>query len=198
MKSHRGLYLWLAFFLLVLSGSGWTQSSLTIGPTVSSGTKSFPLNGRFGYVGSLQYSLTLTKQSSIRLYTGYDRFEHNFPGIDPTVIRDSVPILGINGYDISLMPLRTGYQHYLFKDAVFVYAEAELSRLFTRYKDWSIDNSNNLFTYAIGTGYNLAVQQSSLLQLSLSYNYNRLNKYSNRNYLSLRAGYGLTFGKAKK
>lgn len=122
----------------------------------------------------------------------------NFKGIDPRVLQDSLKGLGLNGYDISLVPIRVGYQHFLFKNAAFVFAEAGLSHLFTPYKGWGTYNSNTLFTYAIGTGYRFTLQQSQLVQLSFFYNHNNLSKYSNRNYFSIRAAYGLTFAKAKK
>jgi hypothetical protein len=198
MKLCKASCIYFIFFLLVLSGTAWTQSSFTVGPTVSSGTKLFPLNGRTGLGVSLEYAAPLSKQGSIRLYAGYDRFEHNFKGIDARVLQDSIVKMGINGYDVSFVPLRVGYMHFLLTNAAFVYVEAGVSHLFTPYKDWSTYHSNKLFTYAIGTGYSFTVQQSRLVQVSFFYNHNRLNEYSNRNYFSLRAAYGLRFGKTKK
>ena len=166
MKSYRAICVYFVFFLLVLSSTASTQTSLTVGPTVSSGTKSFPPNGRFGLGGSLEYTVPLSQQASFRLYAGYDRFEHNFTGIDQRVLQDSLYVLGINGYDNSLVPLRVGYQHFILNDAAFVYAEAGFSHLFTPDKDWSKYNSNNLFSYAIGTGYRFTLQQSRMVQFS--------------------------------
>ncbi len=185
----------LVFPLLLFFHAAWTQSSISVGPSISSGTKSFPPNGRIGFGGSVEYTTYLLKNGSLRLYAGYDHFAHNFPKLDPRVLQDSIRVIGIYGYDISLIPIRVGYQQCLYKDAAFVYAEAGISHLLTKYKDWSTFNSNNLFTFALGTGFKFTFQQSHVIQLSIFYNYNRLDAYRNLNYMSLSVAYGLPFGK---
>ena len=173
------------------------QNSLSIGPEISSRTKSFPVNGGLGFGGSLEYVCHKFKHGGIRSYAGYGWFAHRFPNIDPRVIQDSIAHMGINGYDVSILPIRIGYQHFLYKDAAYVYAEAGVSLMQTKYKSLNSNYSTNLFTYAIGSGYRFALSRPSMLQLSFSYNYNKLNKYSNRNYFCLRAAYGLIFNKVK-
>ncbi len=124
----------LVFALLLFSHAAWTQSSISIGPSISSGTKSFPPNGRLGLGGSVEYAGYLFKGGAIRVYTSYDHFAHNFPKLDHRLLQDTIRKMGIYGYAISLIPIRVGYQQYLYKDAAFVYAEAGISHLLTKYK----------------------------------------------------------------
>lgn len=198
MKSNKFSPAGLIFFLLLFCHAGWTQSSINIGTAISSGTKSLPPNGRLGLGGSIEYSGHLFKGANIRGYIGYDYFAHNFPKLDTRLLQDTIAVLGIYGYAISLMPIRIGYEQYVFKEAAFVYAEVGISHLFPQDKYRSTGNASNLFSFTVGTGYRLHFQQSHIVQFSLFYNHNRLNEYRNLNYTSLRAAYGLPLGKVKR
>src|SRR5687768_9839419 len=109
--------------LLLLSGKSWSQSNMNFGVNAATGSKWFLPNGKRGLGASVEYVDMLLKHGTIRVNLGYDWFERRFPGVSETKKQDSIRVLGINGYNISFIPIRIGYQHFLFKDAAFVYAE---------------------------------------------------------------------------
>ena len=184
-------------FLVLQSSEVWSQSSINITATVNNGTKTFPANGRFGLGGTIEYSHHLFQNSNIRASVGYDNFAHNFHGLNYQILQDTLALLGFYGHTISLMPIRIGYEHCIINNALIVYAEGGVSYLFQHGKYYNNNNTGTLFSFAIGTGYRLAIQQLHVVQFSLLYNYNRLNKYRNLNYISFRVGYELPLGKMK-
>jgi hypothetical protein len=169
------------------------QSSIVLGPQISNGTKSFPTNGKLGLGGSVEYVKQIFKKAGIRFNAGFDGFKQRFPYVDNRTVQDSILVAGFKGYSSGYLPIRIGFEYFIFDGAAFIYSDAGITELVTKYKNPEL--SKNLFSYAIGTGYRINVLQSHFIQLSLLYNHNDLNKFGNRNYFTLKFGYGFMFKK---
>ncbi len=96
-----------------------------------------------------------------------------------------------------MLPIRVGYQHFLYKNAAFLYGEAGMSVLHKPTLYQRSDLTRNLFTFAFGFGERFTIREKQVIQLSIFYNYNKLYKNRNLNYFSLRAAYGLIFDRGK-
>lgn len=192
-NTHKVKMLLLFFLCIsVLIPTSLAQNVLNFGTNISSGSRLFPLNGRLGLGASLEYTHKVFKNGHLRGYLAYDRFAHKVVGRDPRVVQDSILRMGIDGHYISFIPLRVGYQQFVFKDQLFLYAEGGMAYLCAGFGNWD----PIFFTCAIGTGYRITVQKSNHLQFSLLYNRNRINAYNfKRNYLTARVAYGLSFTK---
>src|SRR5688572_13659603 len=88
-------------FLNYLFNDSYAQNALNFGPTLNSGTKSFPLNGRFGFGGSVEYTRGILKSGHIRGYLAYDRFPHKLTNSDSRIVQDSMLVMGMDGYHLS-------------------------------------------------------------------------------------------------
>lgn len=183
----------LIFLPLVIQYKSWAQSSIVIGPQISYGTKSFPANGKLGLGGSVEYVQQIFKKGGIRFNAGFDGFNQRFPNVDYRTIQDSILVAGFKGYSSGYLPIRIGFEYLLFDGAAFIYSDAGITELITKYKNPGL--SKSLFSYAIGTGYRIKSQQSHFIQVSLYYNHNDLNKFGNRDYFSVKFGYGFMFKK---
>jgi hypothetical protein len=182
------------------------QSFLKIGPSVSAGTKTFPLNGRFGLGFSLEYERSLHRHGNLTVSTGYTWFNQRFPGIrDSRTFQDSVLRLGVNGSDMSFIPIRIGYQRFFYKKAAFALGQVGFSKIISDYRR-THSFPGFAFNLAFGTGYRFTFPNKRNLELSLTYNYNRLNNRQSgwyrlqpsRNYFNLSVLYTLIVIQGKK
>lgn len=195
MKAYEKARNYLILIFILIQYAAWTQNFISIGPVISSGSKSFPINGRLGAGGSIEYARNISAQGAVRFYMAYDYFKHRFSGSgseDSLLMLEKVG-LGTN----TLLPVRVGYQHFLYKNVAFLYAEAGMSVL---HRPTLYNRSNftkTLFTYAIGLGQRFNFPKQQVIQLSVFYNYNRLYSNRNLNYFSFRAAYGLIFPRGK-
>jgi hypothetical protein len=186
----------ICLLTIILNHESWSQQTISIGMNAGVRGERYDTRGRLGLGGSVEYVNHLTKLGGVRVYVGYDWFKNRLPkNIDEFTLRDSLARFPFAAHDLSFIPLRIGYQQFVFKDAAFVYAEAGISRYQTEYK-W-YEQKKNLFTYALGAGYRLSFQDQRHVQLSIYYNYYGMSEYIKHNYLNIRAAYGLTFRKRK-
>ena len=175
----------LLFPLTILSYNSQSQNSLNMGANLSAGNVGFPIDGKRGLGANLEYTRTISPNGVLRSYLGYDWFQYRSTVRNWRIIQDSVDVKGLG---MSLIPIRLGYQHFVIANTGFVYAEAGLSHIVSKYEHPDI--SRNCFSYAIGMGYKIQSAKTQYFQISLYYNHNRVNEYSNNNYLSLRVAYG--------
>lgn len=201
MRSFKIPVLWVIFLLCCVQHQLQSQPTFNAGVNTGAGNSGFLQGGKFGLGGSLEYVAMVGKKGGVRLYAGYDWFNQNQPkNIDPQVLRDSMQKYPYLFRDKSALPLRVGYQQFLFGNAAFVYGEAGMARL--RPSDL---NKKNVFTYALGTGYQIALREEHYVQLSFFYNQylrkaigrNGTKVPANSNYFNLRVAYGLYCGKKK-
>lgn len=126
---------------------------------------------------------------------GYDYFKNRYP---KSASEDSLFKLEASGRGTdTLLPVRVGYEHFLYKNAAFLYGEAGVAVLHRPTRYHRSDFTKNLFTYAFGFGYRLSVHEKQVIQLSIHYNYNRLFENRNLNYFSVRAAYGFIWNQGK-
>lgn len=195
MKPSVTTCICLLLFLFFASDKSWSQATINMGLNIGAGSKGFFPNGKGGLGGSVEYVGMLWKQGGVRVYAGYDWFDQRQPkNIDPQVLSDSMIHYPSLFKDISVLPLRMGYQQFLFKDAAFVYAEAGVAYWITSYPV----TKRSMLTYALGTGYRFDVKEKQYVQLSFFYNHNKMKVPMNRNYFNFRAAYGLPLRKRIK
>lgn len=195
MNSYKKFRIYLILFFILIPYKSRTPNFISIGPAISAGSKSFPINGQLGLGGSIEYVRSISAHGAVRLYAGYDYFKHRFP---ESGSQDSLLNLEAAGYGTNtLLPIRIGYQHFLYKNVSFLYGEASMSVLHRPTLHKRADFTKNLFTYAFGFVQRFTIRQQQIIQLSIFYNYNRLYSNRNLNYFSLRAAYGLIFRRAK-
>lgn len=196
MKSFKNFKLYLLLIFILTQNISWSQNFISIGPAISSGSSSFPINGRLGFGGSIEFVHSISVHGGVRLYAGYDYFKNRFP---KSGSQDSLLRLEAAGYGTNtLLPIRVGYQHFLYKNIAFLYGEAGMSVLHRSTLYQRSDLTKNLFTYAFGFGQRFTILKKQVIQLSISYNYNKLYENRNLNYFSLRAAYGLIFDREKQ
>ncbi|MGI8636277.1 MAG: hypothetical protein ACR2KZ_12830 [Segetibacter sp.] len=195
MDIYKNLKLFFIIFLILIQYQASSQNFISIGPTISAGSKSFPINGRLGVGGSLEFVHGITTHGGVRVYLGYDYFKHKYP---KGASHDSLVGLEAMGWGTNtFLPIRVGYQYFLFRDATFFYGEAGVSVLHRPTYNSRYDLTKNLFTYAVGFGQRFKIEESRAIELSLYYNYNRLYKDFNLNYYTFRVAYGCNFGRGK-
>jgi hypothetical protein len=100
---------------------------------------------------------------------------------------------------ITFLPIRLGLQAFVYEDLIFVFADAGTSHY---YSPTSGTNQNG-FTFGAGFGYRYLISSGQFLQLSGYYNLHNFkrketNQDYNYNWFSIRAAYGLSWGKGKK
>jgi hypothetical protein len=145
----------------------------------------FGSNAKFGFGGSAAgYIRVLNKANGgIRIYVAYDWFKNHDLAND----------------DAKFFPVRIGYQHFLYQNAIFLFADAGIMRhMFS-------SGTYSGFCYGIGGGYNIDLQQKNFVQISAYYNHPQFtysDQYSNTevlnySYFTIRIAYGLEFGKKK-
>lgn len=196
IKSYVNCKAYLFFIFILLYHKSFTQNFISIGPAISSGSKAFPTNGQRGFGGSIEYVHELSPHGGgVRIFIGYDYFKHRYP---ESASQDSLIKLESIGFGTNtLLPIRFGYQYFLFKDVSFLYGEVGMSVLHRpTYRHYS-DLNKSSFTYALGLGQRFTIDEKEIIQVSMFYNYNKVYKNVNLNYLSLRAAYGLNFNKRK-
>jgi hypothetical protein len=164
----------LLLFILFISLSVPAQNTITAGPELNAGGKQFEDAKKTGVGFSIEYLAKAFAKGGIRVYTAYNHFPHQY---------------GNNKFNF--IPLRAGYEHFIYSDNLFVYAEAGLANFL-----FSSGNHTG-FSAAAGGGYKINMPKATLLQLSIFYNYNRFQSSVNYNWLTLRAAYGIKFGKRK-
>jgi hypothetical protein len=111
------------------------QSALSIGPSIAAGTSTFPEDGRLGLGFTFQYFPALHRAGKLTFSTGYTWFDQRFPVVDYRTLRDSILKMGLNGYDISFIPVTVGYQRFVYRQAVFLSAEVGASIVKTGMED---------------------------------------------------------------
>lgn len=174
-------------FLSIQTSQG--QRSINFGIDVSHGSKSFMENGRRGLGVNLGFEKQLFDAGSLTALVAYDWFDRRWPAdMDEMTKNDSITTLGLFGRDISFLPVRVGYRQYFF-DNGFLNVEGGFSRLFSAYDKV---NRKYSFTYSAGAGYKILLKEKNIIEVSMNYNYNRIYRFLNLNYLSFRVAYGIT------
>jgi hypothetical protein len=125
------------------------QSALSIGPLIAAGTSTFPENGRLALGFTFQYSPALHRAGNLTFSTGYMWFDQRFLRVDYRTLRDSILKMGVNGYDISFIPVTVGYQRFVYRQAVFLSAEVGASIVKTGMEDPQDEIADVGFSYAI-------------------------------------------------
>ena len=92
---------------------------------------------------------------------------------------------------LTFFPVRLGYEHFLYSDNLFAFAEAGIANFKTS------GRIHPGLSVAGGAGYKINMPKATLLQLSIFYNYNRYQSLIKANWITLRAAYGVKFGKRK-
>jgi hypothetical protein len=166
------------------------QTTITIGPSIAAGTNTFPENGRLGLGFTLQCLRALHPNGSLVTSTSYMWFNQRFPGVDSRTVLDSIPKIGLNGYDISFIPFTVGYKRFVFRQAAFLSAELGAGIIGTR-EDPEDLISYCSFLYAIGSGYRFKFANGRFADLSFQYTANRIDKNVHRNYFKFSTTYAL-------
>jgi hypothetical protein len=162
------------FSFLCISFSIHAQITVTLGPELTIGDGQFEDGHKVGVGVSAEYMAKVFPKGGIRVYTAYNRFPSQ-AGIEK----------------VHFIPIRVGYEHFLYSDNLFVYGEAGIINFL-----FSSGNKTGL-SIAGGTGYKINMPKATLLQFSLFYNYNRYNAAQNYNWLTLKAAYGFKFGERR-
>lgn len=163
-----------AFFLIIVFAF-WTQyaaaqNTLSFGADLNFSNKN--LSNKTGVGLSAEYLNKTSPRGGIRVYSAYDAFH---------VSNDS---------HLRFVPLRAGYQQFIYSDNLLVYAETGIAGLFAP------GSHHAGFSAAIGTGYKLNLPKAQLVQLSLAYNFVRYRQ--NYGWLAVRAAWGIKFGERKR
>lgn len=79
MKAYEKFRIYLLLIFILIQYKAWTQNFISIGPAISAGSKSFPINGRLGVGGSIEYVRYISAHGAVRFYMAYDYFKHRFP-----------------------------------------------------------------------------------------------------------------------
>ena len=160
--------------LLFISCTVAAQNTFTVGPEISIGGQQFEKGKKIGVGFSGEYMAKIFPKGDLRIYAGYSHFEAQ------------------NGRSKNnFIPVRAGYQHFLYSDNLFAYGEAGI----THFNFSSGDKTG--FSAAVGTGYKINMPNATLLQFSVIYQYNHFATEQNFNWLTLKAAYGFKFGKRK-
>ncbi|CAN5195454.1 hypothetical protein BH20BAC1_BH20BAC1_17390 [soil metagenome] len=179
----------IIFFGFVFPQTPQAQRSIDFGINISHGSKQFMQDGRRGLGIHLGLEKQLFPSGSLRVLVAYDWFQRRWAAdLDDNTIRDSMQLLGLFGRDISFLPVRLGYRQYFYSNA-YVDIETGFSRLFSAYDKV---NRKYSFTYSVGTGYKILLKEKNIVEVSMNYNYNRIYRFLNLNYLSFRVAYGIT------
>ena len=115
MKQYIKVFITSILFLVACHCGATAQQSLSLGLDAGIGNKLFLPNGKRGLGIDAEYLNRFLKQAGIRASIGYMWFDRRFPGVDEALKQDSIKGLGVNGYHIILVPVRVGYQQFLFK-----------------------------------------------------------------------------------
>lgn len=175
----------LLLMLSLITHKTIAQNSLSAGASISKGTNSFPLHNRFGLGATLLFRHQLSKQGSLRFSVSYDHFSHSTSGLTRYEISDSLLVFG---KDRTIIPIRVGYDHYIWNNNLFVFAEVGFTQAVIQYY-----NNETLtgYTYAFGLGYKCNLSKNAIIT-SAGYNGNHLTRYNypfNLNYINLKIAY---------
>lgn len=181
--------LFIAILCFQKPAGSFAQSAINFEANVSSGSKYFMENGKRGFGAGISLEKHVFRQGALRGFVGFDWFERRWTAdITGPHRQDSIKVLGLFGYDISFLPVRFGYEQYVLKNTGFLSAEAGMAKMFSRYDK---ANAKYTFTYAVGAGYKFPVNEKNYLQLATFYNFNKVYRFLNLNYISLRLSYGI-------
>ncbi len=174
------------FFLFAIPCISFCQleHSVSLGPDLS-----IPSKENLGTAtpvsigGSVQYQLKFSTHIAAQLHVGLSRFK------------------GVLGSKVSFIPLRLGLVGYIYRDKIFLNADAGISL----YRSPNALPNQSGFGFGAGGGYRQTLQNNQFIQLSGYYN---LHKYKGSpygspieydfNWVNIRLGYGFGFGKPKK
>ncbi|MEO6071504.1 MAG: hypothetical protein ABIN57_04215 [Chitinophagaceae bacterium] len=170
MKIHY-LFALLFVFIGIKSNS---QNTITIGLEGNKITSHNENLNKVGFGLSAEYFAKLFPHGGIKGYAAINRFTQTN-----------------NGGTALFFPVRVGYQHFLYSDNLFVFGE-------TGFASARIENKVQTgFSMAAGGGYKINMPQATLMQLSLFYNYHHFKINPNVQWITLRAAYGIKYGKRK-
>jgi hypothetical protein len=173
----------LIFISLFYSSISRSQNTnlLSVGLdlAIPSGTIS---NSNLGFGGSLQYQLKFSAPIAIQLNADYLLFGNK----------------SYSGEKLHFFPVRLGLAGFLYRDILFVAVDGGISHFH------STASGSNLIGYTVngGIGYMYTIGNNQFMQMNLYYAVNHFkSKTSNSNlrynWFTIRASYGLSFGKRR-
>jgi hypothetical protein len=173
----------LTLFGFVLILTAHAQNYVSLGPTLSQGNKRFPIHAKTGIGLGLSGYLELHRSGGLRGSIAYDFFHQRSFKNSPDTLRT----LGYHGSNLSFIPLKVGYQQFLFRKELFVFSSIGIS--FLQSKSMYLLTPRRL-AYDFGAGYNIRLSRSRMLEVSSHYNFNHTGRYTvSDNYLTVRVGY---------
>ena len=198
LNPSRAVFVCVLMMGFALCGSAYAQSTLNMGLNVSTGFKGFEPNGKRGTGANMEYIHPLWKNGGVRASVGYEWFDYRRPkNIPYRIWLDSLIQHPTRFQDISFLPVRIGFEQFIFQEYACLFAEAGMAVV-----NPSRLKAKSVFSFSIGAGgYRLPIKKGRYIQLFLSYNYNNAYKYNkwkilpNHNYLSFAIMYGLRFKK---
>jgi hypothetical protein len=171
----RALFL---FGLILQVEIGFAQSSISIGPDLGL-PSNFSSSSKLGIGGSLEYTNRFSEHFGIRFFSGVSSFKGKYFSDDR----------------VSFEPIRLGGQGFLYKDLIFLYAEAGIAG----FQAQSSKTHTTGFSYGLGGGYRMPINMNKqFFQLSAYYNYFRYSDFLTYTWLNIRLAYGINFGKKTK
>jgi hypothetical protein len=157
---------------------GYTQNSISLGPEIGLASN-FKSSSKTGIGGSLEYTNRFSEHFGIRFFSGVSSFKGKYFSDDR----------------VSFEPIRLGGQGFLYKDLIFLYAEAGIAG----FQAQSSKTHTAGFSYGLGGGYRMPINMNKqFLQLSAYYNYFRYSDFLTYTWLNIRLAYGINFGKKTK
>jgi hypothetical protein len=155
--------------------------SLSIGPDLSIPAKNFGSESTLGIGGSLEYQAKFKGHIGLQLHVGYSHFSNK-------VLSDD---------KVDFLPVRIGVIGFIYKDQLFISADAGISHFAA-----STGTKQIGFSFGIGPGYKFYFSPESkhFLQFSAYYNLHNYqhesggNSYNyNYTWFNIRAAYGFSF-----
>lgn len=177
--------LFFLFFISILfSFNSLSQNnhSLSIGSDLSIPSKNtLGRNTSVSLGGSIQYQLKFNAPIGLQAHIGYNHFTDGLGG------------------KVNFLPIRGGIVGFIYKDLIYLYADAGISR----YHSPTTTTTQNGFSFGSGGGYKLMFNNKQILQISAYFNlHNFRNDIFGQNYnyewFNIRAAYGFSFGKGKQ
>jgi hypothetical protein len=177
----------ISLFLLmcIYSVSAQVTHSISIGPELSIPIKNFGSETPTSIGGSVDYQLKFNAPFALQAHIGFNRFKG-----------------ALVGTRLNFLPVRIGVVGYLYKDILFVSANAGVS--FYNSPNGGLPAQTGL-GFGAGGGYRQPLNNNKFIQLSGYYN---LHKYKGNPYgtaieydftwFNIRLAYGLSFGRSNK
>lgn len=172
-------------FLSTKDSSGQFTHLIGLGPELGLPGKNFG-ESNLGVGGSLQYQLKLNAPVGIQVHVGYVNF------VSKTEFFSDMK------YKISFLPVRAGILGFIYKDIIFVSADAGISKY---HANTGTDQTG--FSFGFGGGYKYIIAKKHFAQLSVLYNSHnfqdkQIGQNFNYNWFSLRLAYGMQWSKQKE